>query len=137
LQAVSLRVEMSMFRITVLAVAMAMSTITATAARAHPRLEGATPAANAAVTAPAKIQLVFSETLVAQLSGLDLTMTEMPGIKMGPIKMNGVRATVGTDGKTLVATPGRPLPPGTYKVDYHVVSADTHRIQGSYTFKVR
>lgn len=126
-----------MFRITVLAVAMAMSAITATAARAHPRLEGAIPAANAVVTAPAKIQLVFSETLVAQLSGLDLTMTEMPGMKMGPMKMNGVRAIVGTDGKTLVATPGRPLPPGTYKVDYHVVSADTHRIQGSYTFKVR
>jgi methionine-rich copper-binding protein CopC len=26
---------------------------------------------------------------------------------------------------------------GTYKVDYHVVSTDTHRIQGSYTFKVQ
>ena len=82
------------------------------------------------VAAPTRIQLVFSEALVAQFSGLDLTMTEMPGMKMGPMKMNGVKATVGADGKTLVATLAKPLPVGTYKVDYHVVSADTHRIQG-------
>lgn len=64
-------------------------------------------------------------------------MTEMPGMKMGPMKMNGVTATVAADGKTLVAALAKPLPVGTYKVDYHVVSADTHRIQGSYTFKVQ
>ncbi|MBP8231797.1 MAG: copper homeostasis periplasmic binding protein CopC [Rhizorhabdus sp.] len=126
-----------MFRKTVFAVAMAASVLTATAAQAHPKLNGATPAANAVVAAPTRIQLVFSEALVAQFSGLDLTMTEMPGMKMGPMKMNGVKATVGADGKTLVATLAKPLPVGTYKVDYHVVSADTHRIQGSYTFKVQ
>ncbi|GBH32826.1 MULTISPECIES: copper homeostasis periplasmic binding protein CopC [Alphaproteobacteria] len=129
--------EKSMFRKTIFAVAMAASVLTATAAQAHPKLNAATPAANAVVAAPTRIQLVFSEALVAQFSGLDLTMTEMPGMKMAPMKMNGVKATVGADGKTLVATLAKPLPVGTYKVDYHVVSADTHRIQGSYTFKVQ
>ncbi|WP_063976080.1 copper homeostasis periplasmic binding protein CopC [Sphingobium yanoikuyae] len=129
--------EKSMFRKTIFAVAMAASVLTATAAQAHPKLNAATSAANAVVAAPTRIQLVFSEALVAQFSGLDLTMTEMPGMKMAPMKMNGVKATVGADGKTLVATLAKPLPVGTYKVDYHVVSADTHRIQGSYTFKVQ
>lgn len=126
-----------MFRKTAFAVAMAASVLAATAVQAHPKLDSTTPAANTVVAAPTRIQLVFSEALVAQFSGIDLTMTEMPGMKMGPMKMNGVKATVGADGKTLVATLARPLPVGTYRVDYHVVSADTHRIQGSYTFKVQ
>ncbi|BBD02175.1 copper resistance protein C [Sphingobium sp. YG1] len=95
------------------------------------------PAADAVVTAPTKVQLAFSETLVAQFSGIDLTMTEMPGMKMGPMKMNGVKAALAPDGKTLVATFAKPLSAGTYKVDYHIVSTDTHRVQGSYTFKVK
>ncbi len=126
-----------MFRKTAFAVAMAASVFAATAVQAHPKLTNATPAADTVVSAPTRIQLVFSEALVAQFSGIDLTMTEMPGMKMGPMKMNGVKATVAADGKTLMATLAKPLPVGTYKVDYHVVSADTHRIQGSYTFKVQ
>ncbi len=126
-----------MFRKTVFAVALAASAVVTTAAQAHPKLATATPAANAVVTAPTKIQLVFTEALVAQFSGVDLTMTEMPGMKMGPMKINGVKATVAPDGKTLVANFAKPLATGTYKVDYHVVSADTHRIQGTYTFKVK
>lgn len=126
-----------MFRKTAFAVAMAASVFAATAVQAHPKLTNATPAADTVVSAPARIQLVFSEALVAQFSGIDLTMTEMPAMKMGPMKMNGVKATVAADGKTLVATLAKPLPVGTYKVDYHVVSTDTHRIQGSYTFKVQ
>lgn len=126
-----------MFRKTAFAVAMAASVFAATAVQAHPKLSSATPAADTVVAAPTKIQLVFSEALVAQFSGIDLTMTEMPGMKMGPMKMNGVTATVAADGKTLVATLAKPLTVGTYKVDYHVVSTDTHRIQGSYTFRVQ
>nr|ALS92744.1 copper resistance protein C precursor [Sphingomonas echinoides] len=129
--------EKSMFRKTAFAVAMAASVFAATAVQAHPKLSSATPAADTVVVAPTKIQLVFSEALVAQFSGIDLTMTEMPGMKMGPMKMNGVKATLAPDGKTLVATLAKPLTAGTYKLDYHVVSTDTHRIQGGYTFKVR
>lgn len=126
-----------MFRKTVFAVALAASAIVATAAQAHPRLATAMPAADAVVTAPTKVQLAFSEALVAQFSGIDLTMTEMPGMKMGPMKMNVVKAALAPDGKTLVATFAKPLSAGTYKVDYHIVSTDTHRVQGSYTFKVK
>ena len=30
----------------------------------------------------------------------------------------------------------RPLPPGTYKVNWHVLSVDTHKTEGSYSFTV-
>ncbi|RJG57062.1 copper resistance protein CopC [Sphingobium terrigena] len=126
-----------MFRKTAFAVAMATSVFAATAVQAHPKLSSATPAADTVVAAPTKVQLTFTEGLVAQFSGIDLTMTEMPGMKMGPMKMNGVKATLAPDGKTLVATLAKPLSAGTYKVDYHIVSTDTHRVQGSYTFKVK
>lgn len=116
---------------------MAASVFAATAVQAHPKLSSATPAADTVVAAPTKIQLVFSEALVEQFSGIDLTMTEMPGMKMGPMKMNGVKATLAPDGKTLIATLAKPPTAGTYKLDYHVVSTDTHRIQGGYTFKVK
>ena len=126
-----------MFRKTAFAVAMAASVFAATAVQAHPKLSSATPAANAVIAAPTRIQLVFSEALVAQFSGIDLTMTEMPGMKMGPMKITGFKTSVAADGKTLVAAFPKALAAGTYKVDYHVVSADTHRIQGSYNFKVK
>src|SRR3546814_1431617 len=89
--------EKSMFRKTAFAVAMAASVFAATAVQAHPKLSSATPAADTVVAAPTKIQLVFSEALVAQFSGIDLTMTEMPGMKMGPMKMNGVKAALTPD----------------------------------------
>lgn len=126
-----------MLRKSTYALALAVSLLSAKAAMAHPKLATANPAANSAVTPPTKIQLVFSESLVAQMSGLDVTMTEMPGMKMGPMKITGFKTSVAADGKTLVAAFPKALAAGTYKVDYHVVSADTHRIQGSYNFKVK
>ena len=104
---------------------------------AHPKLLSATPAPNATTAPTARLQLVFSEKLVAQFSGAEVVMTDMPGMKMhGPMKMP-VKASVAEDGKTLVLTLAKPLPRGGYRVDWHVVSADTHRVKGSYSFKVQ
>jgi copper resistance protein C len=30
-----------------------------------------------------------------------------------------------------------PLPPGVYRVNWHVLSVDSHKTQGSFTFEVR
>lgn len=126
-----------MNRYTTFTAAIAALFLTATA-QAHPKLVASSPAANAVVSGPKVIELHFSEALVGQFSGIDLAMTDMPGMKMkAPMKMAGITAVVGPDGKTLTATMARPLSAGTYKLDYHVVSSDTHRIAGSYTFKVK
>ena len=45
--------------------------------------------------------------------------------------------TTKVTGKTIVATLPRALPVGTYLLKWHVVAADQHRIEGSYTFKVK
>lgn len=107
-------------------------------ALAHPKLVSSSPAASATIAATNRLTITFSERLMPQLSGLDLAMTGMPGMaNHAPMKITGVRTTVGEDGKTLIAALPRPLATGTYKVDWHVVSVDTHRIAGSLTFTVR
>lgn len=127
-----------MFRKTILASAIAAVAMLASGAQAHPKIVSSNPAANATVGHTSKIEIHFSEKLVGQFSGVDLAMTDMPGMKMNaPMKMGGIKTALGADGMTLVATLAKPLPTGTYKLDYHVVSADTHRVQGSYLFKVK
>ena len=95
-------------------------------AYAHPKLLSATPAQNATVAAPARIELHFSERLIPQFSGADVMMTA-----------HGGTAALGEDGRTLVITPRSALRAGRYSVSWHVVSADTHRITGNYAFTVR
>ena len=112
------------------------SLLAASPALAHPKLLTSNPPANAVVKAMSRIQLGFSERLIVQFSGVDVAMTSMPGMKMNaPMKMQA-RSSIGADRKSIVLTFGKPLPRGTYKVDWHVVSADTHRVNGSYVFKV-
>ncbi len=115
---------------------LAAALVAGTAAQAHPRLVSSMPAANATVAKPAKIELHFNEALVAQFSGVDVVMTDMPGMKMAPMKVT-VDTSVGADGKTLVVAPKAPLHAGTYKVDWHAVTTDTHRVNGSFSFKVQ
>ena len=104
---------------------------------AHPKLITATPAPNSATAPTARLQLALSERLVAQFSGADVVMTEMPGMKMrAPMKM-AVKASLAEDGKTLVLTLQKPLAKGNYRIDWRVVSTDTHRVQGNYSFKVQ
>ena len=105
-------------------------------ALAHPKLLESSPAADATVAKPTKLTLNFSEALVAPLSGIELVMTAMPGMADHPeMPIKGFATKV--EGKTLTANLPRPLPAGTYVLKWHVVAADQHRIQGSYSFKVR
>ena len=124
-------------RSTFYALALTAGVVATSPAFAHPKLVSADPAPNAIVAAPLRLQLAFSEGLVAQFSGADLLMTDMPGMKMSsPMKMT-VQASLSADGKTLVLTLAKPLTRGTYRLNWHVVSTDTHRVQGYYLFKVK
>lgn len=108
-----------------------------TPALAHPKLLSSNPAANASVAAPSRITLTFSEGLMPKLSGADVVMTGMPGMPNHRMAVTGVAASTDPDGKTLVLTLARPLPKGSYQVAWHVVSTDTHRIQGNLAFTVK
>jgi copper resistance protein C len=45
-------------------------------------------------------------------------------------------ATTKDDGRTLVI-PLKTLPPGTYQVEWHVTSVDTHKTEGHFVFSVK
>ncbi len=106
------------------------------AANGHPKIVSATPAANATVAKPARLELRFSEKLMPKFTGADLMMTGMKGMKHAPMKVAST-ASVGADGRTLVIVPKAPLGAGTYSVAWYVVSSDTHRITGNHAFAVK
>jgi methionine-rich copper-binding protein CopC len=125
-----------MRRLPLMALAVSALFLAAAPAAAHPRLVSASPAANASVAQPTRIVLTFSETLVAPLSGIELTMTGMPGMaNHQPMPIRGFSTEV--EGRTLTATLPRALPAGTYQLKWHVVAADQHRIENTYSFTVR
>lgn len=101
----------------------------ATQASAHAHLMSSNPAANAAGPAPKQIVLQFSEKLQPKFSGLSVTTQSN---RPAPVKV-----AVSNDRKSLTATPARPFAAGIYKVSWHAVTADTHRVQGAYSFTVR
>lgn len=119
-----------------------VSVLTATAAifmfagtaNAHPKLVSASPAANATVAKPARVQLRFSEKLMPAFSKADLTMAAMHGM---PAMKIASTATLAADGRTLVVMPKAPLHSGRYTVAWHIVSTDTHKAAGSYAFAVK
>ena len=102
----------------------------ATAAAAHPLPKAASPAPNAVLAAsPAEIRITYSEPLVAAFSGLELKGPDGKTIALGP-------STV--DHKTQLAAPVKAtLGAGTYTVDWHAVSTDTHHVAGHYSFQVK
>ncbi len=108
----------------------------ASGAYAHPKLLSATPAPNATVAKPVRVELHFSEKLMPKFSGADLMMTAHGGNAHAPIKVASA-AALGADGRTLVITPKSPLGAGRYSVAWHAVSVDTHRVAGNYAFAVK
>jgi methionine-rich copper-binding protein CopC len=130
-----------MSTIRIAAVAAALLALSAAPALAHPKLVSSMPAAKATVGPTAKIELHFSEPLEAKFSGADLTETSMMmnGQMMAHVmKIGGVAAALDpADHKTLILSLKKPLAPGAYKVSWHAVSTDTHRLTGAYAFTVR
>jgi len=125
-----------MRRHALIAFAVLTSSLLPAAAMAHPRLLSSSPAANASVAKPAAITLGFSETLIAPLSGIELTMTGMPGMaNHRPVPISGLTTSV--KGKLLTVKLARPLATGTYLLKWHAVAADQHRIEGNFSFTVR
>lgn len=98
-------------------------------AHAHAKLTAAEPAANATVASPRQIVLRFNEKMVGGFSGFDL-------ITAGGAKV-AIKTSLGKDGMSLIGVPAKPLGAGVYKVVWHAVTADSHRMQGDLAFTVR
>ena len=107
-------------------------------AQAHTKLVSSSPAANATVAKLGKVVLTFNERVVARFTGVNLTMTAMPGMAVHqPMVISGFTSAMSSDGKTLTLLLRRALAPGTYQVKWHAVGDDTHRMEGTYKFTVK
>ena len=100
------------------------------AALAHSGLVRSSPQAGSTVeSAPKEVVLSFSETLEPVFSAIDVRDAKGEAVHAG-------KASVDPEKRTQMRIGLKALPPGTYKVIWRVLSVDTHRSQGSFTFRV-
>jgi methionine-rich copper-binding protein CopC len=99
-------------------------------AYAHPELRSAEPLAGAATSSPKQIRITFNENVIPQFSDVEVKD------QTGKTILTGKAATDPANKKLLIVPVNEQLPPGDYKVEWHAVSDDTHRVKSSYSFSV-
>lgn len=111
----------------IVAVALAWASATASA---HAFLDTADPSVGATVKpAPSAVTITFTEALEPHFSSLSVEDGAGQRVDLGDAHTasdDGTRFTVGL----------KPLPPGTYTVNWRITSVDTHKTSGSYRFTV-
>ncbi len=96
---------------------------------AHARLDHASPKVGSTVaTAPPELVLWFTEKLEPAFSTVEVRNAQ------GAV-VSG-KAQVDRNDRTELHVPLKTLPRGTYRVIWRVLSVDTHRTQGDFTFHV-
>jgi methionine-rich copper-binding protein CopC len=99
-------------------------------AAAHAFLDHSDPPAGADLPAsPKEIRLTFSEAIEPRFSSIELTTSDGR-----PVAVGGAVPAPGDNKQLMLAVP--PLGPGHYRVQWRVVSVDTHRTEGDFTFTV-
>ena len=97
---------------------------------AHAHLDHAVPAVGStAKPAPTEVVIFFSEALEPKFSSIEVRDAQGVAVQAGKATL-----TPGNTARLWVAL--KPLAPGTYKVIWRVLSVDTHRSQGDFTFTV-
>lgn len=113
------------------AIAAVVLVATASAASAHAVLEGSNPGPNTNVaSAPKSVVLRFSEHVDARSDAIRLFDGNLNQIDVGPTKH------VSGKGDEITATMPT-LPKGLYTVAWRAISADSHPVQGAFTFGVQ
>jgi methionine-rich copper-binding protein CopC len=79
--------------------------------------------------APSELTLSFTQNLEPAFSSVDVLDEKGAKVDKGNVQVDP------NDG-ALLRVSLNPLPPGTYKVVWHVVSVDTHPTEGDFTFQV-
>ena len=94
-----------------------------------PKLTMTDPAANAVVKAPVyMVHLMFDLPVNIKSVSFDVTDRNGKPVDVGqPMPMDN-------EGKMLMAIPNTPLPPGTYKVQWHATGPDGNPLGGEFSF---
>ena len=102
----------------------------APAVLAHARLEHAEPKVGSIVeTAPTEVVLTFSEKVEPEFSTVQVLDAAANDVEVG-------KATVDDDSPNVLRVPIGKLDAGTYTVKWAVVSVDSHKTHGDFTFQV-
>jgi methionine-rich copper-binding protein CopC len=102
----------------------------ASAALAHAFLDHASPAVGSTVrTAPAAVRIWFTQKLEPAFSTIKVIDAK------GNVVASSNKAVDASD-RTLLRLPVPPLPAGTYRVVWRVLSVDTHVSEGDFTFDI-
>jgi len=105
-------------------------TFEARPADAHAFLDHASPAVGSSLpTAPATVTMWFTQQLEPAFTTATVTDKSGNRVDTGP-------AQVDQNDPTELRVSLKPLPPGTYTVEWHALSVDTHTTQGHFTFEV-
>ena len=97
-------------------------------AYAHAMLDHASPLVGSIVaSAPKEVVLWFTEKLEPAFSTIEVRNVQGVAVQSGKAQVSG---------GTQLRVPLKALPPGTYMVNWRVLSVDTHRTQGNFTFTV-
>jgi methionine-rich copper-binding protein CopC len=113
-----------------IALALVLPVTLPAAAYAHAHLDHAMPPAGSSqATAPREVVLSFTQDLEPAFSTIEVRNDA------GAVVSNG-KAQLDDKQHTQLRVPLNALGPGTYKVIWHVLSVDTHRTQGDFTFRV-
>jgi methionine-rich copper-binding protein CopC len=107
----------------------ALALAAAPAALAHAHLVAAVPAAGSSASQVAELRVTFSEPVEAKFSSLKLVDGADQAVAVPGLADAG-------DAKVLMLRLEHPLSPGRYRVDWSVLTADTHRSKGSFNFSV-
>lgn len=99
---------------------------------AHAHLKSSQPAADAALTAsPQALTLSFSEDVEPAFSGVTLLDASQKPVASEKAQQDAQQHS------RLIVPLKRPLAAGDYQVNWHVLSVDGHKTQGSYRFSVK
>lgn len=126
------------FRLALAAIAGLAGLSAASPALARVSFVAASPAQGASAQNVTRVTVTFSEPVAAQKSGLEVVMTAMPGMTAHhAMKITGLKVAVSPDGKSLTATSARPLPMGSYDVNWRAAGQDGAVVAGKVSFTVR
>jgi methionine-rich copper-binding protein CopC len=118
-------------RVIAVAFLLAEMLIAPAAVQAHAFLDHSDPAVGSTVpTAPPVLHIWFTQELEPAFSWVKVSDKSGASVSDGP-------ASVDPSNKQEMNVKLKPLQPGTYTVQWHALSVDTHTTEGDFTFQVK
>jgi copper resistance protein C len=99
----------------------------ATPAFGHAHLSKSVPSPGTTVAQPSEVQLTFTEPLEPAFSNIELRDAAGKTVKTDKTQVKD----------NVMRLPLKSLPAGRYMVNWRVLSVDTHKTQGSFSFTVQ